>query len=334
MRRNYGCRITENISFSGIKSLIMENEKIRIALLIDKGCDIIELLYKPRDIDFMWCSPVNIHNPQNSYSTTGDSFHNYLDHNFGGWQEILPNGGPECSYKGALLGMHGESTNIPWSYSIQKNSVEEIEIMFHLTLLRSPFTLKKVISIKQGESEIGFSETLTNLASESMSLMWGHHPTLGGGFLDDSCYIETSAKTVFTGSGIDFPNQRLKPNSIYTWNELTEYMKKMPSKEEQVADMLYLKDFVGKAWYQVTNRNLDISFSLHWDKTVMPYAWIWLVANGSYEYPWYGNTYNLAIEPWTSYPSKGLLKAKKNGSDLKISPKEKILFSMKAIISE
>ncbi len=334
MRRNSGCRITENISICGMQSLVMESDKIRITILLDKGCDIIELLYKPKDIDFMWCSPVDIHNPEKCSSTTGNSFHNYLDHNFGGWQEIIPNGGPECNYKGALLGMHGESTSLPWSYTIQKDSIEEIEIIFQVKLLRSPFTLKKIITIQRGKSEVLFSETLTNLANESMSLMWGHHPTLGGSFLDDSCYIETSAKTLFTDIEQDFPTQRLKPNSTYLWNTLGENIKKMPAPNEQVADMFYLKDFENEAWYKVTNRNLGVSFSLHWNKEIMPYAWIWLVAHGSHSYPWYGNTYSLAIEPWSSFPSKGLLQAIANGSDLHLHPKENIHFSMRAIISE
>jgi hypothetical protein len=28
-----------------------------VTLLVDQGCDLIELLYKPADIDFLWRSP-------------------------------------------------------------------------------------------------------------------------------------------------------------------------------------------------------------------------------------------------------------------------------------
>ena len=37
----------------------MENELLRLTILVGKGTDIIELLYKPKDIDFMWISPKN-----------------------------------------------------------------------------------------------------------------------------------------------------------------------------------------------------------------------------------------------------------------------------------
>ncbi len=82
-------------------------KKLRLTFLADRGMDCVEMLYKPEDIDFMWRSPAGLHKRSEYLSNSGDSLGNYLDHNSGGWQEILPNGGGECSYKGACLGMHG-----------------------------------------------------------------------------------------------------------------------------------------------------------------------------------------------------------------------------------
>ena len=41
-------------------------------------------------------------------------------------------------------------------------------------------------------------------------------------------------------------------------------------------------------------------------------------------YPWYGRNYNFALEPWTSYPDGGLLRAIENGSARRIGPLETI----------
>ena len=57
--RNYGCRQTE-IILKGYRALVMENEKLRATILLDKGSDLYELLYKPADIDFMWRSPLEL----------------------------------------------------------------------------------------------------------------------------------------------------------------------------------------------------------------------------------------------------------------------------------
>ncbi|WP_304944490.1 aldose 1-epimerase [Vallitalea guaymasensis] len=339
--RNFGCRITEDIKIHDMNSLVMENEKLRITFLLDKGADIVELLYKPKDIDFMWRSPVEFHNPAKCNSTTGSSLHNYLDHNFGGWQEILPSGGPECNYKGAVIGMHGEVSNLPWQYRIIKDTKEEISVMFLVRTVRSPFYLEKTITIKSNESTIYFDETLSNLANEDMELMWGHHPTIGEGFLDESCYIDTSAKKVFTyGEGLDFDTQRLEVNSEHDWpmakgrDGKSIDLSKVPDKNAGTADMLFLKDFGDKAYYSIYSNNKNVGFRLKWDNEIFPYAWIWLVCKGSYGYPWYGNTYNLAIEPWTSYPGAGLTKAIDNGTALKMKAKEKIDFKMQVDIYE
>lgn len=341
MKRNYGCRITQNIKINDMCALVMENEKLRMTILLDKGADITELLYKPKDIDFMWCSPVEYHNPSKCVSTTGSSLHNYLDHNFGGWQEILPSGGPECTYKGAVIGMHGEVSNLPWQYKVIEDSKDEISIMCSVKTIRSPFYLEKTITIKSNEATVYFYEELTNLANEEMELMWGHHPTLGQGFIDDSCRIDTSAKKVFTyGQELDFDTQRLDVNCEYDWPMAKDRagniidLSKVPSKNAGIADMIFLKDFDNTAYYEIYNANKNVGFKLEWDKKIYPYAWIWLVCGGSYGYPWYGNTYNLAIEPWTSYPGTGLNKAIANGSALKMNAGQKINFSMKVNIYE
>ena len=52
-RRNYGCRISDDYTCKGLRTLFMENEKLRVSFLLDKGTDIFEFLHKPQGIDFM-----------------------------------------------------------------------------------------------------------------------------------------------------------------------------------------------------------------------------------------------------------------------------------------
>lgn len=329
--RNYGCRITEDLVICGNKALVMENDKIRVTFLVDKGTDIVEFLYKPQDIDFMWRSPILLHQRADFISATGDSFHNYLDHYEGGWQEILPNGGPECTYKGAKLGMHGELCNIPWKYEVLEDHEDIIKVRFWINLVRSPFKIEKCITLRRGESSLQFEEILENLAREEMELMWGQHPTLGQPFLSEACEIRTSAKSCFTyGEGLDFENQRIEPHTKGQWpyllgrdGELVN-IARVPAPSNETADMLFLTDFEDRAWYEVYNKELNLGFGMEWDKGLFPYVWMWLVCGGAYGYPWYGRTYNLALEPWTSYPGQGLEEAIRNGSALKMGAGQKI----------
>ena len=50
--RNYACRIREYIC-NGIRMASMENEKIKAVFAVDKGTDLVELVYKPADLDYM-----------------------------------------------------------------------------------------------------------------------------------------------------------------------------------------------------------------------------------------------------------------------------------------
>ena len=61
--RNYGCRMSDECTFRGLRLVVLENEKLRVTVLVDKGTDIYEFLYKPLDIDFLWRSPIELHRP-------------------------------------------------------------------------------------------------------------------------------------------------------------------------------------------------------------------------------------------------------------------------------
>jgi hypothetical protein len=50
--QNSGCRIRQ-FTHRGHDLLSLENSLIRITLLLDKGGDIIEFTYKPKDLDFL-----------------------------------------------------------------------------------------------------------------------------------------------------------------------------------------------------------------------------------------------------------------------------------------
>ena len=322
--RNYGCRIDDQIVIHGNRALVMENQIIRVTYLIEQGMDCVELLYKPSDIDLMWRSPVDLHRRSDYHSTTGDSLGNYLDHNSGGWQEILPNGGGPCSYKGAALGMHGEISCVPWDVKILKDTEQEVSFTARIKTLRSPFCLEKTVVLRENEGVLRIHEKLVNLAEEPMDLMWGNHPTVGKPFLDDSCRIETNGRRVMAMEQPDFETQRVKPGAGFGWPLTPEGidLSKIPAEGAGTADMLYITDFPEKANYRVYSGSKDLAYGMCWDGRRFPYMWMWLVCNGSYGYPWYGRTYNLALEPWSSYPSGGLNTAIENGSAMHMEPHE------------
>jgi len=86
--RKQGCRMSMDYSYKGMRIAYLENEIVRVGVLLDKGADIFEFTFKPIDLDFMWQSPIELRKPFVATSALPEgAFHDYF---YGGWQEVLP----------------------------------------------------------------------------------------------------------------------------------------------------------------------------------------------------------------------------------------------------
>ena len=128
--RNHGCRISDAWSYQGLKTCILENEIIRVMVLVDKGADIYQFVHKPTDTDFLWKSPWGVRNPSKFLPTSGDPTSNWIDVYEGGWQTVMPAGGFPSKVNGADLGLHAEANLLPWDNTIIKDSEEEVSVKF------------------------------------------------------------------------------------------------------------------------------------------------------------------------------------------------------------
>lgn len=333
--RNWGCRISDEWTYKGMKTVVLENELVRITVLADKGTDIIEFLYKPRDIDFMWRTPMGYRNPATFTPSVGSSGGYFLDLYGGGWQECCPAGGGSCEYKGAEWGVHGEVAVLPWQCQIVADTPEEIAAKFWVRTVRTPFYLEKTLSLKANSPVLTLAERLVNEGEEEMEVMWGHHPAVGVPLLSDKCRVDVPAKTIQVHSPAQHPNSRLPAGERFDWpNAKTVDGKEVdlsviPGPDTGAHDLAYLMDFED-GWYALTNTELNVGFGMRWDIELMPYCWFWQVYGGADGYPWYGRTYNVALEPWTSYPGVTFKEAQENGTTVKMGAGDEIATTLYA----
>lgn len=327
--RHFGCRITDDLVYKGLRTILLENEYLRVGVLLDKGSDIFQFLDKKTDTDFLWRSPSGIVNPLTYRETIAHSSGSFLDLYHGGWQEIFPGGGP-VNYRGADLGLHGEVTHIGWEYDILSDREDEIAVRFTVKCLRTPFQLERTLRLTANKAVLFINETVTNLSPEPQDFMWGHHPAFGAPFLHKDVRIYTPAgKAIahspkFSASGI------LEPGKEFTWpvaevDSRNLDLSKVPSTDEGFCELIYLKDLTA-GWFAVMDEEKEIGFGLSWPLDVFPYLWFWLVYGKAPGYPWWDRAYCIALEPWTSIPnnlneaiSKGTQSILKGGGSLSVS---------------
>jgi len=304
--RNWGARITEFI-YHGYAMVALDNRFLRIVVAAGKGTDIVEFLYKPLDVDFMWRSYAGLRTACNFNPTIANPNGSFIDFYTGGWQEMLPNAGMDCTYKGAALGVHGEVCLLPWSYHIVRNSPDDVAITFCVRTARTPFYVEKTLSINDQDPVLHIDEFVRNEADEPMDLMWGYHPAFGWPFIDESCRIFLPPCRVRTPEEYTAPSSRLERGQDTEWplvqgrNGESVDLSRIPPPEVHSHDMAYMYDFQD-GWYALVNGSRRVGFGLRWEKNTFPFLWFWQVYRGGMGYPWFGTNYTAALEPVSSYP--------------------------------
>jgi len=326
--RNYGCRCKE-IIYKGFRSLIVENEKLRLLVLLDKGSDILEFLYKPKDIDFLWKSPIEINGNYKNPITKEYQSGSFLDNYEGGWQEILPSFGSAHNYKDTNMGVHGELYSLPWDYEVLADDAYKLSLRLFVRMKRTPFFVEKVITIRSEESFIEIEECITNEGCQEFKFMWGQHPALGRPFLDEDCIIDLPGGISGRTHSINYSSTDIMPLDVkFNWplapsrdGKKIDLSRIMPP--DTKADFRVWLEGFKKAWYAITNRRLKVGFGLKWDCNIFRYLFIWFSYGGWLNAPFYGRCYTLAMELQSSIPDN-LEEAINQNSSLELKPEDRL----------
>jgi galactose mutarotase-like enzyme len=190
------CSLREHKLDHGYRTLTLGNRFLSVTLLPEKGADIYSLVYKPRRTDVLWKSPWGLNKPGTGVVSHGTSTETaWLEHYEGGWQLIFPNGGDECRYKGALLNFHGEASVLPWDYQVVRRSSSSVSVELTVQLYRSPFVVRRTVTVERSLAAVLLHETIENRAEEDMHYMWGQHPAFGAPCLTGGCRLQVPART-------------------------------------------------------------------------------------------------------------------------------------------
>lgn len=287
----------------GMKTVLLENDLVKLVALVDKGSDIVELVYKPKNVDLLWHAPPGLRSPSECGSLLPTPETGFMDYYGGGWQDLLPTiGSGPVKLHGATFGQHGETGVLPWDAEVHtegKTAVAKLGV----NGVRYPYRLEKTLTLDG--SELMISERLTNTSKQTLEFYWLQHPSFGEPFLAPGCVIELPLGSVVTNIAsinslgrvadgqFDWPKVRAKDGGEIDLSVI-------PPKSVTAEESTFIR--VKEGWYNFTNPTLSLRVRFEWDASVFPWVWFWQNYWTS-DYPYYGNAWNVAIEPATSLPT-------------------------------
>jgi len=288
--RHFGARVSDRYRLDDLGIVVVENELLRITFLVDQGCDIIELLYKPKDVDFLWRSPQGVRRRKH-FVPTEHNQRPFFDYYEGGWQVLFPHASTATEYAGTDLGFHGEAWGLPWDFEVLEDRVEQVTVRFWVRTVRMPFYLERIAVLRRGEPILRLHEVVINEGRKRLEFMWGHHPAFGPPFLDRDSILDAPAKKVLLGEEWhDWPVDRTGK----------DHRRLIPDKSNREV-MKFLHE-LREGWVALTQPKLGLGVGLVFDPEVFSYVWLWHEFGYTKEYPWFGRSYVLGVEPHSSLP--------------------------------
>jgi len=300
-----GCHGSLDWTYRGMRTLILENHWLRVVSLVDKGSDIMELIYKPLDIDLLFHTPIGHQKPGSIVGSIRRSEGEFLEYYGGGWQDILPFAGNDpVRHRFGEWGMHGETSLLPWNAYIEKESPSEVTAKLSVDLPRYPFHVEKWITISDDSATFSIREKLTNTSNQTLEYCWLQHPAFGRPFVGPGTKVIIPAQTLL----VDKPEPlgRLKAESTHKWPHAEDKsgksidMSVLPGDEVVVDETVFIKD-LKEPWYAIVNPDLKLGFALRWDQSVFPFLWF-CESFWAPDHPWFGAAYGIILEPCTGYP--------------------------------
>jgi hypothetical protein len=266
-----------------VDAITIENDLVRVMVAVNKGADILELMYKPAGINVLYESPWG---PRDLGSLTpSDSSRTaWIEASGGGWQTLAPSAGDACIINGVEYPFHGEASMIPWKVVGQFADPTRVRVDLETRLVRSPLRMHRSLTLEAGRPILSVRNRIVNEGRVPVDLMWTEHPAFGSPFLDERCRIDSGATFLVADDGLQNPQNPLDPGHRYRWpiartTSGSIDLSRMPEAGEERAMMAYLQGFEA-GWFAISSPTHRFGVALVWPTEVFPYVWLWQVVGG------------------------------------------------------
>lgn len=289
---------------AGWRSVVLENEALRVVVLPAKGAEIHSLLDLRTGVELLFKAPWGLR-PPGAPPLPGSGGDAFMWNYAGGWQELFPSADEACTYRGRPIPFHGEVATLEWEHEVLDMGEDEAAVRFRTRCRETPFVVERVLRLRAGSSELAIEQAAANESEEPAHFVWGHHCVVGPPFLEAGCRLEVPARTIVTKPELwEAETARLAPGQSEPWPHArlrtggTVDLREVPGTEARSHDDVYVTGFEG-GWATVRNDRLGMTFRLDWDPAVFRWAVLWQPYGGASAPPLTGS-YALGVEPWTS----------------------------------
>ncbi len=303
-RRNHACRVC-SFAMDGLDIVVMENRFLRISVLTSLGATIYELNDKRSDTDFMHRTRRGLANPTTRLLTVQNPQGGFWDVWPGGWFEMFPNSGRACDFAGTKLGQHGEVFYQPWNFAVLCDEPGRVSVRFSVDSNRLPFHLSRVMTLQDDMSAIFISEEIRNDSAQSLFFLWGHHITLGDAFLNEHCRFNMPGCIFENKPEYAHPRSRVASGATGELHHMPKIeggfvdLTCLPDRASATGEMLFANT-CRDGWFTVTDEQKQLGFAASWDTDMFGSAWLWEEFCALEDYPFFGDTYAISIEPQVS----------------------------------
>ncbi|MGH9517609.1 MAG: hypothetical protein ACRD3P_18230 [Terriglobales bacterium] len=278
--------VSTDWSYRGLRSVVLENQSLRVIIFPEAGAKIWQITYKPLDADLLWNNPriPPARLPANS---------RYDDVWSGGWDELFPN--DEVSViEGESYPDHGELWTGEWDAEPWSRA-DEVGVRLRYVTPISSIEVEKTIRLPRDKPRIEFQHRFINRGRTAFPFLWKLHPAMAvtPQHRIDFPPMQVALEAAFPGTLAGAPELSHWPLIKTAAGEID--LRCVTPEDARQLYFFYGTQMKGN-WCALTNTASGLACGLQFDPKVFPYSWLFATYGG-----W--RNYNVAVlEPCTGYP--------------------------------
>ncbi|MCC3371909.1 DUF4432 family protein [Cohnella sp. REN36] len=308
----------EETTVEGIAAVRLENARLRVVILVGKGADVWELIYKPMEADVLLKTPEGLA-PLRGRDLRRSPLVHYAKPYPGGWQELLPN---RARFGETDVGAdrEGESAGLPWDWELRREP-GAVVLQCRVALAHAPFAIGKTFRLRADAPALEIEEEAANIGRTPVRFIWTHHPAFAGPLVGPLANVVLPEGS-HAFDVLRYERDRSEPPSRYEEDpraatlpsgrtrDLTRVEPRSPDGE---AIYIALAGFaVGEAG--IDNPETNLSLRLSWDAETFPCLRYWSRCDDE--------LYTVALEP-SSARFSDLEDCERYGGSLVLAPGER-----------